>query len=136
MSGAYSLDLRKKIIAVHKQEKISQNKLAKRFGVSASSVNRYIKLEEEGNLSPQVGEKGRPGKMDDKGYSLLKKSIEKNPTITLEELSQLFFKKKKLKVGRSILSRACQKLELRYKKLSRYAIEQDREEVKKNESTI
>jgi transposase len=41
MPAAYSLDLREKVIAIHKQEKISHAKLAKRFNISVRSVNQY-----------------------------------------------------------------------------------------------
>ena len=50
-------------------------------------------------------------------------------------MAAIFYKKKKIKAGRSILSRACQKLNLRRKKLSKYASEQEREEIKKKRQT-
>lgn len=136
MPAPYSMDLRKKIVEVYKREKISHSKLALRFSISASSVSRYINLDKTDELAPKKGAKGRPGKLDDKGYEIIKKAIEKNPTITLEELSELFYKKKKIAVGNSILSRACKKLELNRKKLSRYALEREREDVKKNAKNI
>lgn len=136
MPAPYSMDLRERIVAAYKQDKISRPKLAQRFNISVSSVNRYIELEKMGDLTPKIGAKGRPGKIDDQGYALIKSMIEKNPTITLEELSHMFYKKKRIKVGLSILSRACQELELNRKKLSRYALEREREEVKKNGKNI
>jgi transposase len=136
MAAPYSVDFREKIISVYKAEKISQTKLAKRFKISLSSVKRYLELDEIGDLSPKTEGKGRPGKIDESGHKMLKKIIESQPTITLEELSKVFYKKKKIKAGRSVLSRACQKLELRHKKLSRYAAEQERDDVKKNKKNI
>jgi len=130
---AYSVDLRKKVIEVYKEEKISQSQLANRFKISASSVKRYLRLDRERkNLLPKISGKGRPGKIDQRGYEAIQKIIANNPTITLEELANIFYKKKKIKVGRSVLSRACLKLKLRRKKLSRYAAEQERDDVKKN----
>jgi transposase len=137
MAAPYSVDLRKKVIEVSKSEKISPAKLAERFKISVSSVKRYLNLaRENSDLSPKIEGKGRPGKITESGYKMIQKIIEKKPTITLEELSLLFYKKKKIEVGRSILSRACQKLNLRRKKLSRYAAEQEREDVKKNVKLI
>ena len=132
MAAPYSMDLRKKVLEVYQREKISRSKLAKRFNICLSSVNRYIDLEKRGELRPRMGAKGRPGRLDNQGYDMIKRAIEKNSTVTLEELSRIFYKKKKITVGRSILSRACQKLGLNRKKLSRYAQEQEREEVKKS----
>jgi transposase len=131
---SYSMDLRKKIIATYQEEK-NQSRLARRFKISLSTVKRYLKLDREGDLSPRVGDKGRPSKIDEEGVELIKATFKKNPTVTLEELSRIFYQKKKLTVGRSVLSRACLKLNLRHKKLSRYAAETQREEVKKNAKT-
>lgn len=134
MAAPYSLDLRKKVVDVYKQEKISQNELAERFKISLSTVKRYLHLERTiGDLAAKREGKGRPSKIDDSGYQVIRTIILKQPTITLKQLSDIFYKKKKIKVGKSVLSRACLKLSLRHKKLSRYAAEQDREDVKKNE---
>ena len=132
MVAPYSVDLRKKVVEVFESERISKIDLAKRFNISLNSVKRYLNLAREtGDLSPKVGG-GRPGKITDSGYKTIQKIIEDQPTITLEELSGLLCKKKKIIAGRSILSRACQKLNLRRKKLSKYAAEQEREDIKKN----
>lgn len=137
MPAPYSLDLREKVIDVYKTEEITQIELAERFNISLSSVKRYIRLSEiSDDLSPKTEGKGRPGKIDESGYELIKQLIEERPTITLQDLSKVFYKKKKIVVGRSILSRACQKLLLKSKKLSRYADEQNRSDVKKNGKSI
>ena len=62
--------------------------------------------------------------------------VEENPTLTLSELGDIFYKKKKIKVGHSIMSRAVLKLKLRFKKLSKYAHERNRDDIKKNGKTI
>jgi transposase len=137
MAAPYSMDLRKKVVEVYKTEKLSQAKLAKRFKISINSVKRYLNRDREtGDLSPKIEGKGRPGKINESGYKVIQKILEERPTVTLEELSKIFYKKKKIKVGRSILSRACQKLHMRRKKLSHYASEQEREDVKKNGKII
>lgn len=48
-----------------------------------------------------------------------------------EEISKIYYKKKKVVAGRSVISRVLHRLNLRHKKLSIYAAEQDHEEVKK-----
>lgn len=137
MTAAYSLDLRKRIIAAYKEGNLSQLEVAKRFDVSTTSVKRYLRLDrEKQDLSPRKGNQGRPAKIDKIGYSEIQKIIQSQPTITLAELSKLYYKKKKIRVGRSVLSRACLKLNLRRKKLSRHAAEREREDVKKNDMNI
>lgn len=137
MPAPYSLELRQKIVEVYQSEKLSLIKLATRFKVSLSSVKRYVSLDRESrDLSPKVEGKGRPAKMTETGYETVKQIITEKPTITLEELSKALYKKEKIKAGRSILSRACQKLEMRRKKLSRYAAEQESDVVKKTQSLL
>jgi len=137
MTAAYSIDLRKKIVWAYQDENASYSKVAKSFKVSVNSVKRYVKqYREEGDLSPKKGNQGRPSKIDEIGYETIQKIIQNKPAITLAELSELYYKKRKVKAGRSILSRVCLKLNLRRKKLSRYAAERDRDDVKKNGKNI
>ncbi|ELR96491.1 Transposase [Gloeocapsa sp. PCC 73106] len=50
----YSIDLRKKIIEVYKQEKISIRNLAKLFYVAKSFVQKLLKQEQQtGDISPK-----------------------------------------------------------------------------------
>jgi transposase len=133
MPAPYSIDLRKKVVETYKSQRITLIDLAQRFKISLNSAKRYVQLERKtGDVAPNLLGKGRPGKITESGYKLIQEIIGKNPTITLDELSALFYKEKKVKVNRSILSRACKKLNLRRKKLSRYAAEQERGDVKKN----
>lgn len=137
MSVAYSIDLRKKVVDAYERGDTSYSKVAENFGIHIRSVKRYVKqYREQGNLLPRKGNMGRPSKIDDPGYKLIQKLIRKDPTITLAKLSKLYYQEKQVSVGRSILSRACSKLNLRRKRLSRYAAEKDRSDIKKNGKTI
>jgi transposase len=137
MTAAYSVDFREKIVELYERGDTSYSKVAKNFGISVISAKRYVKkYREEGDLSPQKGNQGRPTRIDEEGYKTIQNIIQKRPTITLAELSELYYKEKKTDVGRSVLSRACKKLDLRRKKLSRYAAERDRYDVKKNGKNI
>lgn len=137
MTAAYSVDLRKKVVEVYRCGNTSLSKVADNFKISITSVKRYLKLDrEKGDLSPIKGNQGRPGKIDEIGYGEIQKIIKNRPTITLRELSIAYYKKRKVKAGSSILSRACTKLNLRRKKLSQYAAERERDDVKKNGKNI
>jgi transposase len=137
MGAPYSLDLRKKVVAKYKTGDISQNQLAIFFGLGVSTVKRYLRLErEKGDLSPSFEGKGRPSSIDEAGLQTVKKLIEENPTITLSELSQKYEMLYNKKVGSSVLSRACHRLKLFRKKLSIYASERDRDDVKKKDKSI
>jgi len=137
MTVAYSIDLRKKVVESYNAGNTTLVKVADNFKISVTSVKRYLKLErEKGDLSPIIGNQGRPGKIDEIGYKEIQKIIKKRPTITLSELSEIYYKKRKVKAYRSTLSRACIKLNLRRKKLSQYAAERERSDVKKNGRSI
>ncbi|MBT7087553.1 transposase [bacterium] len=137
MTAAYSIDLRKKVVEAYKAGNTSLAKVAGNFQLSITSVKRYLKLErEKGDLSPTKGNQGRPGKIDKIGYKEIQRIIKERPTITLGELSEIYYKKRKVKAGRSILSRACMRLNLRRKKLSQYAAERERDDIKKNAKNI
>ena len=137
MAAPYSLDLRKKIVAVYEEGNKSYSEVAKSFKISIITAKRYVKqYRRDGNLMPQKSNCGRPSKIDETGYQAIQKIIQDYPTITLGELAQLYYKKRKIKAGRSVLSRACQKLNLRRKKPSLYAAERDRDDIKKNAKSI
>lgn len=56
---AYSLALRQKIVKAHLAEKMSIRKVATRFGVSKSLVQKLVNLQKtEGNLQPK--QRGKP----------------------------------------------------------------------------
>ncbi len=137
MTASYSIDLRKKVVEAYKEGNTSLSRVANNFKISITSVKRYLKLDrEKGDLSPIMGKQGRPGKIDEIGYKEIQKIIKKRPTITLMELSEIYYKKRKVKACKSVLSRACMKLNLRRKKLSQYAAERERDDVKKNGRNI
>ena len=137
MAAPYSLDLRKKIISKYKTKKFTQKEISDFFGIGISTIGRWVKkYNKTGDLLPDTIRNGRKPKIDSDGLLTIKKEINKNNTILLSELSDIYFRKHKIRVGRSILSRALAKLRLRRKKLSTYSPEKDKIENKKKEKNI
>ena len=130
---AYSLDLRERIVASYQSGNFTQIELADYYELSLSTIKRYLKQYRETGLLTTKTDKitGRPSLVDDEGLETIEKLIKANPSITLADLSKEYFKKHHSVAGRSVLSRACQKLNLRRKKLSTYAQERERDDVKK-----
>ena len=134
MAAPYSLDLRKKVIEKYNNGGITQEEVSNIFQIGISTTKRWLKkYKETGNLKPSYENQGRPARVDQRGLVTISKAIEKNSTITLEDLSNIYFKKHKIKVGRSVLSRVLSKLNLRRKKLSIYSPEKDNLENKKKD---
>jgi transposase len=133
---SYSMDLRIKAIEAYKENEGTQEEIAEFFGVSLSTFKRWLMRHRRNeSLEPIREGKGRPHRIDEEGLNLLASIVETNPSISLAELSEVYYNKNKKIVGRSVLSRALAKLNLRYKKISVKSTEKESEEVKKKQST-
>jgi transposase len=81
---AYSVDLREKIVAAVGRG-MSKAQVARTFGVGATSVERYVKLQEEGKpLTPGTAP-GKKGKLDGKAIKLLEEDLHARPALTYEQ---------------------------------------------------
>jgi len=83
--NAYSQDLREKIVEAVSGHGTGKSEAARAFGVSLSSVMRYVGMAREGEpLAP----KRRPGskpELDERARSLLAADLEERPFATLSE---------------------------------------------------
>jgi transposase len=113
---AYSLDLREKIVIAHLVEKISIRKVAIRFSVSKSLVQKLIKQKQtEGNLQPK--QRGKPQFSHlTNAEPLIRTLVEEHQDATLVELCELFTIKTGNWVSRTAMCRYLQKLGLNRKK--------------------
>ena len=85
---AYSVDLREKIVAAVGRG-MSKAQAARTFGVSATSVKRYVKPAEEGKLLNPGKAPGRQGKLGGSGMTLLEEDLRARPAITYEKRADL-----------------------------------------------
>jgi transposase len=82
---AYSEDLRQKVVQVVEQRGMSKSQAARIFGISLSSVKRYVRLANQGkSLTPRKGG-GRPPKADEATRKLLEEDISRRPEATVAE---------------------------------------------------
>ena len=82
---AYSEDLRQKVVEAVEQRGTSKSEAARLFGISLSSVKRYVRLADRGEpLTPRKGG-GRPPKADDARRKLLEEDIRSRPSATIRE---------------------------------------------------
>src|SRR5215217_8587724 len=76
---SYSEDLRKRIVRAVEVGGTSKSAAARLFGVSLSSVKRYLRLAERGmSLAPRKGG-GRPPKIDQTAQKLLEEDVKERP---------------------------------------------------------
>ena len=104
MNG-YSEDLREKIVAAVGRG-ISKSQAALTFGVSLSSVKRYVKKADRGeSLAPKKSPGSAP-KLDEKAMKLLQADLKQRPFATLQERCDYMHALTGLSVSRSTICRA------------------------------
>lgn len=135
MSAPYSLDLRRKAVSAYEEGEGTQQEIAQQFGIGLRTLKEWILIKKEtGDVQPKKHiHRGQLPIIDDKGLSYIKRTIENKPDILISEIQELYAKKFIVEVAQSMVSRALKRLNFRRKKKSEYAIEQDRDDVKKNE---
>ena len=113
----YSLTFRRKIIKAHEDEAISQRKLAKRFGVAPSFIQKLLKqYRETDSVTPKVRTQQTTPKLNDEHLATLHRLVEEHNDATLEELRDLLVAEASVDVSRSTVDRALSKLEITLKK--------------------
>jgi transposase len=113
--GAYSLDLRKKIVESVKKG-VPKSETARRFGVDRATVKRYCKqLDERGTLEPRKAPGKRP-KLDEKATKLLAKDLQERPWATHAQRVEFLFAVSGLRVSEATVCRAVGRLHRSRKK--------------------
>ena len=108
MNG-YSEDLREKIVAAVGRG-ISKSQAARTFGVSLSSVKRYVKKADHGeSLAPKKSPGSAP-KLDEKATKLLETDLKQRPFATLQERRDYIHSLTGLSVSRSTICRTIARL--------------------------
>ncbi len=81
----YSEDLRRSIVRAVEVGGTSKSAAARLFGVSLSSVKRYLRIAQRGvSLAPKKGG-GRPPKIDQTAEKLLREDVKERPAATVSQ---------------------------------------------------
>ena len=117
---AYSIDLREKIVKAYSQGDTSIRKVASRFGVAKSFVQKLLSMHKtQGHVEPRKQGGALKGELD--GYSTqLALMVEQYPDATLSEYCEFWGTTNNHWVSTSTMCRALQKQKLTVKK-RRYA---------------
>ncbi len=112
---AYSEDLRWKIVQAVARG-MDRSEVARTFGVSLSSIKRYVGAAREGKpLRPKKHPGSRP-KIDERGRRLLEADVEKRPTVSLKERCRFLERLTGVRVSEATLSRLLRRLGFSRKK--------------------
>lgn len=110
---ALSYDLRKRIIEACDDKEGTQQQIADRFKVSVHMVKKLLlQRKKRGTIQAQYHCSGRKAIFDDQDRAWLRKAVEEQPDITLEELRCCCPKNCSIMT----VSRALQQLDASYKK--------------------
>lgn len=112
----YSIDLREKIVKAYSEGDTSIRKVANRFGVAKSFVQKLLSMNKtQGHLEPRQQGGGMKGELD--GYeSKIAAMIEQYPDATLLEYCEYWGTSYNHWVSTSTMCRALQKQKLTLKK--------------------
>lgn len=136
MPAPLSLDIRQTIKELLSCG-LTHDTIADDLSISRPAVTSLKKhIETHGHIYP-IKPPGNTPTLTEDDYPAIRKIVKEQPDLTLEEYADKIAEK----TGKPILStpticRVLKKLNLRRKKKSKYAEEQDREDIKKKEKTI
>ena len=117
MPRAYSMDLRERLVACWREERLSQAALAVRFRVSEGTVSHWLRrVETTGSVAPKPHGGGRAPTIDAAGTEVLQALVTEQNDRTLGELGALYAARTGVGPSRSALSRRLIQLGLGRKK--------------------
>lgn len=132
MPSYYSIDFRKKILEAVLEHDETNEEIAERFKVSVSTVKRVgRRFRETGKIEVYLNRGGRKIKIPEEALNTLRQMIKHNSSLTLREMQEVLDSKFGIQVTLPTIHIALKGKNVRYKKNSPYAIQQDREDVKK-----
>ena len=121
---AYSVDLRRKIVDAVRRG-LAKAEVAQTFGISRSSVKRYVKMDVEfGSLAPSKPPGSKP-KINGTAQRLLELDLKERPAATLAQRCIYLREMTSIRVGISTLWWALKRLGYSHKRRSVGAAERD-----------
>jgi transposase len=110
----YSLDLRERIVRAVAQGK-GKTAVSKRFEVSLSTVKRYLKRHEQGELAARKGG-GRKRRLASEGCEQLRKQVEAHQDWSLEQHARALTKETGVEIKKSSVGNYLKRLGITHKK--------------------
>lgn len=114
MAG-YSLDLRERIVSAHVEEGQNKSEVARRFGVSRWTVDRYVKRAEAGNLAATPHPGNAPW-LGGEQCEVLRKQVEEHNDWSLEQHAEALAEATGIALKKSAVDKYLRKLGISRKK--------------------
>jgi transposase len=113
---AYSEDLRRKIVQAVHQRGMGKSEAARTFGVSLSSVKRYVKAVQEGRSLSAGKAPGKRPKLSERAKRLLEADVEERPWAKHLDRCEYLKNVAGVQVSQSTISRALRRMGFSRKK--------------------
>lgn len=113
--GSYSLDLRERIVKAHREEGQNKSAVARRFGVSRWTVERYVKRSATGSLAP-TPHPGSRQRLDEAGCEMLRAQVQAQHDWTLEQHAAALTKATGIPLKKSSIGNYLKRLGITHKK--------------------
>lgn len=113
----YSLDLRERVVAAYEQGVETIEEIAALFSVGQTFVKKMLRQKREtGSLAIKERRPGPCKLLSEKDCRWLRRQIEKEPDLTIDQLRERAIQERKVEVSRATVGRAVQALDLPPKK--------------------
>jgi transposase len=116
MAPPISVEVRKRVVAAHREGKGTYAEVADVFQVGEASVSRWLRLDREtGSLEPKPPP-GRAPKLDERGRGVLRELVEQDNDATLAELASRLHERTGVKLVVSAVYKVLAKMGISRKK--------------------
>lgn len=109
------MDLRERVVKAHLEEGQNKSAVARRFGVSRWTVERYVKRLESGSLAP-TPHPGRPQRLDGAGCEVLRAQVAEHHDWSLEQHAAALTETTGVAIKKSSVGNYPKRLGITYKK--------------------
>lgn len=113
--SSYSLDLRERVVKACIEEGQRTSAVARRFGVSRWSVERYVKRSAAGKLAA-TPHPGRRRRLDAQGCEVLQRQVEAQHDWSLEQHAEALSKETGIELKKSSVGNYLKRLGISHKK--------------------
>lgn len=113
--ASYSLDLRERIVKAHLEEGQHKSAVARRFGVSRWTVERYVKRAATGSLAP-TPHPGRGRRLDKAGCEVLRAQVAEHRDWTLGQHAAALLRATGVELKKSSVGNHRKRLGITHKK--------------------
>ena len=113
--ASYSVDLRERIVKAHLEEGQTKSAVARRFGVSRWTVERYVKRSATGRLAP-TPHPGRGQRLDRAGCEVLRAQVAEQHDWTLEQHAKALLETTGVALKKSSVGNYLKRLGITHKK--------------------